>query len=30
MFLLAVIVIFSLFAVDILARRMDPREVVSR
>ena len=30
MFLLSLIVIFWLFAVDVLARRMDPREVASR
>jgi len=30
MFLLSLIVIFWLFAVDVLSRRLDPREVVSR
>lgn len=30
MFLLALIVIFWLFAIDVLSRRLDPREVVSR
>jgi ABC-type dipeptide/oligopeptide/nickel transport system permease component len=29
MFLLSLVVIFWLFAVDVLARRMDPREVAA-